>query len=59
MYERMYALADSAYKGATDALNGVDPSGGAIYYYNPATATSSWIWSRPIIKTIGKHNFCK
>ncbi len=53
------AVADSAYKAATDALNGVDPSGGAIYYYNPATATSSWIWSRPIIKTIGKHNFCK
>jgi N-acetylmuramoyl-L-alanine amidase len=53
------AVADSAYKAATDALNGVDPSGGAIYYFNPATATSSWIWSRPVIKTIGKHTFCK
>lgn len=53
------AVADSAYRAARDALNGVDPSGGAIYYYNPATATSKWIRSRPIIKTIGKHVFCK
>ena len=53
------AVADSAYEAATDALNGVDPSGGAIYYYNPATATSSWIWSRPVIRTIGNHTFCK
>lgn len=52
-------VADSAYRAATDALNGVDPSGGAIYYFNPATATSKWIWSRPAIKTIGKHIFCK
>ena len=42
---------------ATDALNGVDPTGGAIYYYNPATATSSWIYSRPVITTIGQHVF--
>lgn len=53
------AVADSAYRAAEDALNGVDPSGGAIYYYNPVTATSSWIRSRPIIKTIGRHVFCK
>ena len=46
-------------KAARDALNGWDPSGGAIYYYNPATAKSKWIWSRPIIKKIGKHNFAK
>lgn len=52
------AVADSAYKAARDALNGWDPSGGAIYYFNPSTATSSWIWSRPLIKTIGKHRFC-
>ena len=45
-------------KAAQDALNGWDPSGGAIYYYNPATATNKWIWSRPVIKTIGKHKFC-
>ena len=47
----------TAYKAARDALNGWDPSGGAIYYYNPNTATSKWIWSRKIIKVIGKHNF--
>ena len=51
-------VADSAYKAAQDAINGWDPSGGAIYYFNPATATSSWIWSRPLIVTIGKHRFC-
>ena len=51
-------VSDSAYSAARDALNGLDPSGGAIYYFNPATATSSWIWSRPLIKVIGKHRFC-
>ncbi len=51
-------VADSAYKAARDALNGWDPTGGAIYYYNPKTATSSWIRSRPIIMTIGNHVFC-
>lgn len=51
-------VADSAYKAARDALNGYDPSGGAIYYFNPATATSSWIWSRQHLLTIGKHRFC-
>lgn len=51
-------VADSAYKAARDAINGWDPSGGAIYYYNPSTATSSWIWSRPVITVIGKHKFC-
>ena len=51
-------VADSAYKAARDALNGWAPSGGAIYYFNPSTATSNWIWSRPHITTIGKHRFC-
>ena len=46
-------------KAAQDAINGWDPTGGALYYFNPDTATSSWIWSRPQIKTIGKHIFCK
>lgn len=46
-------------KAAQDALNGWDPTGGAVYYFNPQTATSKWIWSRPLIKTIGKHRFCK
>ena len=51
-------VADSAYRAARDALNGWDPSGGALYYFNPATATSAWIWSRPLITVIGKHRFC-
>ena len=51
-------VAESAYRAAQEALNGADPSGGAIYYFNPSTATSSWIWSRPLIKVIGKHRFC-
>jgi len=45
-------------KAAQDAMNGWDPTNGAIYYFNPATATNKWIWSRPLIKTIGKHRFC-
>jgi N-acetylmuramoyl-L-alanine amidase len=52
------SVADSAYRAARDAMNGSDPSGGAIYYFNPATATSAWIWSRPLIVVIGKHRFC-
>lgn len=51
-------IADSAYSAARDALNGLDPSGGAIYYYNPKTATNKWIRSRPVITTIGRHIFC-
>lgn len=51
-------VADSAYGAARDAINGLDPSGGAIYYYNPSTATSKWIFSRPVITTIGNHRFC-
>ena len=46
-------------KAARDALNGWDPTEGAVYYFNPDTATNGWIWSRPLIKTIGKHRFCK
>ena len=49
----------SCINAARDAMNGWDPSGGAIYYYNPATATNQWIRSRPVIKQIGKHVFCK
>jgi len=47
----------TSYKAARDALNGWDPTYGCIYYYNPSTATSSWIWSRKVVVTIGKHNF--
>ncbi|MGN0107910.1 MAG: cell wall hydrolase, partial [Hominilimicola sp.] len=53
------AIESSCFNAARDALNGWDPTGGAIYYYNPQTATNTWIRSRPIIKTIGKHVFCK
>ncbi len=51
-------VADSAYRAAREAMAGADPTGGAIYYFNPVTATSKWIWSRPHILTIGKHRFC-
>ena len=52
--------ADStARKAAQDAINGWDPTYGCIYYFNPNTATSKWIWSRPQVVTIGKHIFCK
>ena len=49
----------TAKKAAQDAMNGWDPSYGAIYYFNPATATNKWIWSRPMTVTIGNHRFCK
>lgn len=49
----------TATKAAQDALNGWDPSYGAIYYFNPKTATNAWIWSRPMTVTIGNHRFCK
>ena len=51
-------VAESAYRAARDAMNGWDPSYGAIYDFNPVTATSKWIWSRPLIVTIGRHRFC-
>ena len=51
-------IAESAYRAAREALAGSDPTGGAIYYFNPATATSKWIWSRPQMLTIGSHIFC-
>lgn len=47
----------SALNAARDALNGWDPTYGCVYYYNPATATSSWIWTRQIVLKIGRHNF--
>ncbi|MGI6226573.1 MAG: cell wall hydrolase [Peptococcales bacterium] len=49
----------TAMRAVRDAINGHDPTGGALYYWNPQTATNKWIWSRPIIKTIGKHVFAK
>lgn len=50
---------DKAREAVLDAINGWDPSGNALYYFNPDTATSGWIWTRPQIKQIGKHIFCK
>ena len=49
----------TVYKAAQDAMNGWDPTGGCVYYFNPNTATNKWIWSRQLVKTIGKHRFCK
>jgi N-acetylmuramoyl-L-alanine amidase len=49
---------DTAKKAVQDALNGYDPSGGCLYYFNPETATSKWIWTRVQVKKIGKHIFC-
>jgi N-acetylmuramoyl-L-alanine amidase len=50
---------ENAKKAVLDAMNGWDPTGNALYYFNPDTATSAWIWGRPQIKRIGKHIFCK
>lgn len=51
-------ISDSAYRAARDALNGWDPTGGCIYYYNPAKTSNKFIWSRPVVITIGSHRFC-
>jgi len=50
---------ETAMKAVQDALNGWDPTDGCLYYFNPATATNKWIWSRPQYKKIGKHIFCR
>lgn len=51
-------ISDSAYRAARDALNGWDPTGGCIYYYNPKKTSNKFIWSRPVMLTIGDHRFC-
>lgn len=48
---------ENSIRAARDALNGWDPTGGCLYYYNPSTATNSWIWTRQVQLTIGKHAF--
>lgn len=53
------ALEETPKRAANDAMNGWDPSGGCVFYYNPKTATNKWIKTRPIVKTIGKHVFTK
>jgi len=50
---------DISYKAAKDAIGGWDPSNGAVFYYNPSTATNKWIRTKKIVKKIGKHIFCK
>ncbi len=52
------AITESAYRAAKEALNGNDPTGGAIYYYNPSKTSNKWIRSRPVITQIGDHLFC-
>lgn len=49
----------TVYKAAREAINGSDPTGGCIYFYNPKTSKSKWIFTRPVVVTIGKHNFAK
>ena len=57
---QIYLTPDAqAVRAAQDAMNGWDPTGGCIYYYNPARATSSWIYSRTVVTVIGKHYFAK
>lgn len=51
-------ISDSAYSAARDALNGWDPTYGCIYYYNPSKTSNSFMWSRPVVVTIGAHRFC-
>ena len=53
------ASGSTVVKAARDAMNGWDPTNGCVYYFNPNTATNKWIWSKTIVKTIGKHHFCK
>ncbi|NQS75823.1 MAG: cell wall hydrolase [Peptococcaceae bacterium] len=50
-------LSEESMRAAVEALNGDDPSGGALYFWNPAKSTSNWVWSRPVIKRIGNHVF--
>lgn len=52
-------VSDSAYKAAKDALNGWDPTGGCIYYYNPAKTSNAFMHSKPTLMVIGSHRFCK
>ena len=55
---QIYLTPDSdSLRAARDAMNGWDPTGGCVYYYNPSTATSAWIWSREVRLVIGQHRF--
>ncbi|NLI13217.1 MAG: cell wall hydrolase [Peptococcaceae bacterium] len=50
-------LSSESLNAAVDAMNGKDPSGGALYFWNPSKSTSSWVWSRPVVTQIGRHVF--
>ncbi len=52
-------ISDSAWRAAREALAGSDPTGGAIYYFNPNKTSNSFMWSRPVLTVIGSHKFCK
>ena len=51
-------ITDSAFQASRDALNGWDPTGGSLYYFNPAKTDDPWMHSRPVIVEIGNHLFC-
>ena len=53
------AESSTVYRACRDAMNGWDPSNGAVYYYNPRKATSRWIFSREVVRVIGNHRFAK
>lgn len=53
------SIQESAFRAAKDAVNGQDPTGGAIYYFNPKKTSNKWIRSRPVVIVIGEHVFCK
>lgn len=52
-------LTSESIKAAQAAIQGWDPTNGALYFWNPATATSKWVWSRPVTDQIGRHVFAK
>lgn len=54
-----HKLNESSRKAVQDAVNGKDPSNGSLYFFNPDTATSKWIWSRPVTVEIGNHRFAR
>ena len=52
-------VSETSKRAATDAINGWDPSGGAIYYFNASKTNDAFMHSRPVVKVIGNHKFCK
>ena len=58
-FDKAISEDSSVYKAAREAMNGSDPTSGCVFFYNPKTSKSSWIFSRPVVITIGKHSFAK